>query len=175
MFLPQKMTVMIDPHHIWNVIYIARSNRVTKYCACHEKWHSKIWRKCAENGWSVTYNGGRFENDPSMIRTRASHLAPARSPRLLSRFGHAFCIENYSISRPGYLSKFQQTLRLPTKVILQRHQMLRLPGKVAFQHQKLTVQHAPATKSANPTSPTELLHDWTCTWLNYYLTKVWRN
>ena len=80
--LPRKMTPMIDPHHIWNVSYNARSKRdvsptspntapatesnthhwssshmymkrylqcaeqqvslskLTKYCACHEKWIS---------------------------------------------------------------------------------------------------------------------------------------
>ena len=40
------MTLMIDPCHIWNVIYNARrehresSSNFTKYCACHEKWLS---------------------------------------------------------------------------------------------------------------------------------------
>ena len=58
-------------------------SNVTKYCACHEKWHPKKWKRPAENGWSVIYNGGRFELDPGVIRTRTRHLAPARSPRLL--------------------------------------------------------------------------------------------
>ena len=37
--LPRKMTRMLDPRHIWNVIYNARSNKcnLTKYCACHAK------------------------------------------------------------------------------------------------------------------------------------------
>ena len=34
--LPRKITLMIDPAHIWNVIYNAQS----KNCACLEKWHS---------------------------------------------------------------------------------------------------------------------------------------
>ena len=44
--LPRELTVMIDPHHIWNVIYYARSkvsfSNITKYCACHEKWLSGL-------------------------------------------------------------------------------------------------------------------------------------
>ena len=66
--MPRKITLMIDPRHIWNIIYNARSNRchpewhwssshmkrhlhcaaqqvpssnVTTYCPCHEKWPSK--------------------------------------------------------------------------------------------------------------------------------------
>ena len=47
--LPRKMNLMIDPRHIWNVIYNARSNRVdasnfTKYCACHAKCISWLIR-----------------------------------------------------------------------------------------------------------------------------------
>ena len=86
--LPRKMNLIIDPPHIWNVIYNARNNKrhpptspntasatknesqdwsclhlkrhlpcveqqhspsnLTKYCACHAKWHSKIGRKSTE-------------------------------------------------------------------------------------------------------------------------------
>ncbi len=64
---------MIDHPHIWNSIYNTRGNRtssnISAYCACHEKWHSKIREKFAENGWSVIYIGGWFQNDPNMIRT----------------------------------------------------------------------------------------------------------
>ena len=45
--LPRKITLMINPLHTWNAIYNARSNnwqvslsKLTKYCACHEKWIS---------------------------------------------------------------------------------------------------------------------------------------
>ena len=44
--LPRKMNLMIDPHHIWNVIHLqcaeqlVSSSNLTKYCACHEKWIS---------------------------------------------------------------------------------------------------------------------------------------
>ena len=86
--LSYKVALIIDPPHIWNVIYNARNNKrhpptspntasatknesqdwsclhlkrhlpcveqqhspsnLTKYCACHAKWHSKIGRKSTE-------------------------------------------------------------------------------------------------------------------------------
>ena len=58
--LPRKNTFMIDPHHIWNVIYNARSNRgyppTSPNTACHEKWLSNISKKFLENSWNVIYN-----------------------------------------------------------------------------------------------------------------------
>ena len=71
--------------------------------------------------------------DPNTIRTRSDHELVISHPPVrrgyFSRFGDAFCIENYNISRSGYLSKFHQILRLPRKVTLRHHQMLRLPRK----------------------------------------------
>ena len=54
--LPRKMNLMIDPRHIWNVIYNARSNRVdasnfTKYCACHAKCISWLIRVSYETSF----------------------------------------------------------------------------------------------------------------------------
>ena len=48
--LPLKMNLMIDPRHIWSLIYSARSNKkspfkLTKYCACHEILGFKIWAR----------------------------------------------------------------------------------------------------------------------------------
>ena len=59
------------------------------------------------------------------------------------------CIENYNISRSGYLPRFHQIiLRLPQKVTLQDHQRLRLPRKVTLRHhqrlrlpRKVTLRH----------------------------------
>ena len=55
--LPRKMNLMIDPHHIWNVIYSARSNRhhpnFTKYCACHAKWISWLIHITYETSFTV--------------------------------------------------------------------------------------------------------------------------
>ena len=74
------------------------------------------------------------EHDPNMIRTWSDHELVISHPPVrrgyFSRFGDAFCIENYNISRAGYLLKFHRILRLPRKVTLQHHQILRLPRKM---------------------------------------------
>ena len=56
--LPRKMNLMIDPRHIWNVIYNARSSRVdasnfTKYCACHAKCISWLTRVSYETSFRM--------------------------------------------------------------------------------------------------------------------------
>ena len=129
--LPQKMSFRIDPAHIWNVIYHARSNgthpltspniapatqndthvwscshmkrhlqcaeqqhspfNLTKYCACHAKWHSKIGRKSTENGWSVICNAL-----PTMIPAWCEHEIAKLNPPVRGAYfpplGNAFCI-----------------------------------------------------------------------------------
>ena len=104
--LPRKMHLMIKPCQAWNAVCNARSNKchcpnspntapATKneshdwsashmkrylqceYCACHEKWPSRISKKFAENGWNVISNARPIrawsENDPSMIREWSEH------------------------------------------------------------------------------------------------------
>ena len=94
---------------------------------CHAKLHSKIREKFAENSWRVNSNAGT-------IRTWSDHELVISHPPVrrgyFSRFGDAFCIENYNILRSGYLSKFHKILRLPRKVTLRHHQILRLPRKM---------------------------------------------
>ena len=58
MRLPSKINLMIDPAHIWNVIYNARNNKrhpsnFTKYCACHEKWLSGFIRLRSETSFTM--------------------------------------------------------------------------------------------------------------------------
>ena len=125
--LPRRKTHLLNHHHVWNLIYNARSNRchhptspntapatqndshawssshmkphfqcaeqqvsrsnLTKYCACHEKWHCKISKKISKNRWSVISNAGPIrpwsEHDPSMIRAWKRKPQPASQPRLL--------------------------------------------------------------------------------------------
>ena len=116
----------------------ASPSNLTKYCACHAKLHSKIKEKFAENSWSVNSNAGtiRYELVISHPPVRRGYF---------SRFGGAFCIENYNISRFGDLPN--RILRLPQKVTLQDPQMLRQPQKMTLQDhqilrlsQKVTLQ-----------------------------------
>ena len=92
------------------------------------------------------------EHDPTMIRTWSEHELVISHPPVrrgyFSRFGDAFCIENYNISRSGYLLKFHRILRLPRKVTLRHHQILRLPRKMTLRHhqmlrlpRKVTLRH----------------------------------
>ena len=142
--LPRKMTRMIDARHIWNVIYNARSNRhhpptspntapATQNCIPKSK---RNLPKTVQA--SLIYTGGRFENDwewsehdPSMkLQNWTRPFAELTFP--FARLGNAFCIENYNISRCGYLPKIYQILRLPRKVTPQHHQMLRLPPRMTL-------------------------------------------
>ena len=81
------------------------------------------------------------EHDPTMIRAWSDHELVISHPPVrrgyFSRFGDAFCIENYNISRSGYLPKFHPILCLPRKMTLQHHQMLRLPRKVTLQDHQI--------------------------------------
>ena len=142
----RKMMRIIDLRHIWNVIYNARSNRhhpptspntapATQNCTPKSK---KNLPKTAEASIPMR---GRFEHDPTIIRTWSDHELVISHPPVrrgyFSRFGDAFCIENYNISRAGYLLKFHRILRLPRKVTLQHHQILRLPRKVPLQDDEI--------------------------------------
>ena len=140
---------------------------LTKYCACHAKWLSwlifvtygtsftmrgatgitlqphqilRLPRKSALQDLSEILRG-RFEHDPNMIRAWSDHELVISHPPVrrgyFSRFGDAFCIENYNNSRSGYLPKFHPILCLPRKMTLQHHQMLRLPRKVTLQDHQI--------------------------------------
>ena len=86
--LPRKMTRMIDPRDIWNVIYNARSNRhhlptspntapATQNCTPKSK---KNLPKTVEASIPMR---GRFDHDPNMIRPWNSKTEPVRSQSLL--------------------------------------------------------------------------------------------
>ena len=188
--LPRKMNLMIDPHHIWNVIYNARSNR-------HHPPTSPNTAPATQNCTPKTYRNllktaevpfpmrDRSDHDPTMIRPRSENDPTQKTQNWTRRAAKATfrtrqeqnSIENYNVSAgSGYHSKFHQMLHLPRKVTHELHQMLRLPQKVTHElHQMLhlprKVTHvtspnaAPATKSDTWTSPnaapTTKSHTWT--------------
>ena len=121
------MHLMIDPRHIWNVIYNARSKQkspsnLTKYCACHEICKFKI---SAETPWMASELlppiERRFDDNPSMIRAWNCHLAPAAS--------ETFLVPPWRRILYGKIQRF--ALRLAIKI---------------------SPRAAPATKSDTPTS-----------------------
>ena len=159
--LPHKMTRMLDRRHIMKPHFqcaeqqVSRSN-LTKYCACHEKWHCKISKKISKNRWNVISNAGPIrpwsEHDPTMIREWKRKPQPASQPRLLfdlttsifyckiQRFAPNLTFKpSPSTGRPRKVTlERHQVLRLPRKVTLERHQVLRLPQKVPLElHQVL--------------------------------------
>ena len=76
--LSRRKTHMLNPHHISNLIYNARSNR------CHPPTSpnaapatkndtAKFQRKCSKTGETSFPMRGRSENDPRMIRAWSDH------------------------------------------------------------------------------------------------------
>ena len=65
------------------------SSNITKYCACHAKWFSKISQTFLQNRWNVNCNARPIragsDHDPSWIRAGNRHPQPASQPRLLFR------------------------------------------------------------------------------------------
>ena len=145
--LPRKMNVMIEPHHRWNVIYNARSNRQhpptspnTAPATQNDRPTSD--RNLLKTGETSFPMRDRSETVPRMIREWSDpENAKLNPPRRQGYFSHspgADSIENYNVSRSGYHSKFHHMLRLPRKVTHELHQMLRLPRKVTHElHQML--------------------------------------
>ena len=255
--LPHKMSLMHDVHHIWNVIYNARSNRhqpptspnaapatqnashawcpshmkrhlqcaeqqaspsnLTKCCACHTKWVSCMMSITYETSFTMRGATGitlqphqmlrlprkmtvqnlrktlwkqlkwqlQCGDDSTMIRPWSEHELVISHPPVrggsFSHFGDAFCIENYNISRSGYLPRFHRILRLPQKVTLQEHQILRLPQQVTLQDhqilrlpQKVTLQDHQILRLPQKINcywaVTQLSCYWTVTQLSCYWT-----
>ena len=111
--LPRKMTVMIDPRHIWNVIYNARSNRS----------HNPT----SPNTAPATQNESHDWSESHMKR----HLQCAEQPESHSNFSkycacHAKCIS--WLIRVTYETSFR--MRGASKVNLEPQQILRLPRKM---------------------------------------------
>ena len=183
--LPRKMNLMMDPWHKWNVIYNARSNmrhspNSPNTAPATKNDRPKSQRNLLKTDETSFPMRGRSDHDPTMIRAWSDHdptmkpsvRNPPRNRGDLSRPPQAFCIEKYNISRSGYHSKFHRILRLPRKVTLALDQILRLPRKVALAlHQILRLPRKVTLALQQILS--EVLLDWTVTWLSYYLT--WLN
>ena len=174
---PNTAPATKNESHDWSLSHMKRYlqcaeqqaslSKLTKYCACHEKWLSKILQKFLENRWnvkSITMRD-RSETIPRMIRAgsendprmKPSLRNPPRKRGYFSRSPRAFCIEKYNISHSGYHSKFHQILRLPRKVTLQLHQILRLPRKMTLminpRHTWNAIYNARNNRWHPPTSP----------------------
>ena len=93
-------------------------SNLTKYCACHEKWHCKISKKISKNRWNVISNAGPIrawsEHDPSMIRAWSEHdptMKTQTATRLASevtfRAHHEhFLLKNTTFRAQSYIQTF---------------------------------------------------------------------
>ena len=132
--LPRKMNLMIDAHHIWNVIYNARSNRhqlptSPNTAPATQNQHTTSDRNLLKTGETSFPMRDRSETDPrpfraypTMIRPRKRKPQPAAPPRLL-----------FALARSRFHWKLQ-----------------RFPLRLSFQ---ISPHAAPATKSDTWTSP----------------------
>ena len=130
--LPRKMTLMIDPAHIWNVIYNARSKTHPP------TWHSKIWRKSAE--WKQMKHHLLWrtmrewsEHDPNM---NWPSRTPPPSPSLLftlwRRILYVLRLSTQISPNAAPATPTSPNVRLLWKVRLQRHRIFCLPRKTTL-------------------------------------------
>ena len=88
-------------------------SKLTKYCACHEKWPSKISKKFAENGWSVISNARPIrewsENDPTMIREWNRQSATRLATEVTFHAHHEhFVLKNTTFRAPAIIPNFTE-------------------------------------------------------------------
>ena len=111
--LPRKMNLMIDPHHIWKVIYNARSNKSHPPTSPN----SAPATQNKSHDWPCSHMEG--------------HLQCAEQQESSSNFTKYCACHAKWISwliRITYETSF--TMRGATRVILQLHQIVRLPRKI---------------------------------------------
>ena len=160
--LPRKMNVMIEPHHRWNVIYNARSNR-------HHPATSPNTAPATQNAshaWSASH----------MKR----HLQCAEQQASPSNFTKYCACHAKWISwliRITYETSF--TMRGATGITLQPHQILRLPRKMNVMidphHIWNVIYNAGSNKHHPPTSPNTApatqneCHDWATSQMKRHL------
>ena len=178
--LPHKMTLMIDPHDTWNVIYNARSNRGVSPTSPNiapatqndsHDWsssHMKRYLQCAEQQVSSS----------NITEYCACHA------KWLSKISNKFLENSWNvIYNPGPIREWSErdpatTTRLATEVTFRaRHELLywkiqHFALGLSFQ---ISLNTAPATKSDSPTSPNTApatqsdCHDWSLSHMKRYL------
>ena len=113
--LPRKKNLMIDPHHIWNVIYNVRSNR-------HHPPTSPNTAPASQNeshDWSASH-----------MKRHLQCAERQESPSNLTKYCACHAKGVSWLIRITYETSF--TMRGATGITLQPHQILRLPRKIAL-------------------------------------------
>ena len=91
----------------------ASKSKLTKYCACHEKWPSKISKKFAENGWNVISNARPIrewsDHDPTMIRPWNRQSATRLATEVTFHAHHEhFVLKNTTFRAPAIIPNFTE-------------------------------------------------------------------
>ena len=162
--LSRKMTRLLNPRHIWNLIYNARSNR----CPLQPPQILRLPQKIALQNFRANVRNLMKRHfqcgaDPTMIRARNRQSATRLAPEVTFRAHHThICYCKIHHFAPNLTFKpspsaapatksdtidLHQILHLPRKVTLELHQVLHLSRKVTLElHQvlrlprKVTVQ-----------------------------------
>ena len=113
--LSRRKTHILSPHHIWNVIYSARSNR------CHDptspntapatqNWIAKFLTKSLKTDETSFPMRGRSDHDPRMIRPWSENENANRNPprnRITFRPHHEhFLLKNTTFRAQSYIQTF---------------------------------------------------------------------
>ena len=155
--LPQKVTLTMDPCHIWNAIYNARSNR----CHCPTSPNTapatkndrpKCERNCA--------------TDPSMIRAWNRQSATRLATEVTFRtHPEHFVLKNTTFRAPAIIPNFTKNCACHEKW---RFNFTKLDSSIIWLHCYLTLLFTWLYYCL-----TLLLLDSSITWLYYYLTLLW--
>ena len=160
--LPRKLALMIDPRHIWNLIYNARSNRG--------------YPPTSSNSAPATQNDSHDWSASHMKR----YLQCVEQQRCLSNITH-YCACHAKWLSWLILVTYETliTLRGATKVTFQHHQILRLPRKLALmidpRHIWNLIYNARSNRGYPPTSSNSApatqndSHDWSASHMKRYL------
>ena len=118
---PNTAPATKNESHDWSLSHMKRYlqraeqqvslSKLTKYCACHAKWLSKISDKFLENSWNVISNARPIrewsEQDPSRIRpwNRQSATRLATEVTFRARHEH-FLLKNTTFRAPAIIPNF---------------------------------------------------------------------
>ena len=85
------------------------SSNITKYCACHAKWFSKISETFLQNRWNVNYNARPIragsDHDPRMKPSSATRLATEVT---FQDHHEHFVLKNTTFRAPAIIPNFTE-------------------------------------------------------------------
>ena len=160
--LPRKTSVTIDPHHIWKVMYNARSNR-------HQLPNSPNTAPATQNechDWSASH-----------MKRHLQCAEQQASPSNLTKYCACHAKWISWLMHITFATSF--TMRGATGITLQPHQILRLPRKMnlmidahhicnVIYNARSNSQHPPTSPNTAPATQNES-HDWCTSHLKHHL------